>query len=323
MAQAVDVNRFSARPSERTSVLGRASSHVVLAGEYASAYGYPTVAVGLDGQTRAYAMPGRASEPCRLRVASLGIEVAEGDPHPAAAGLDALLEALRHRRPVAELAFEVTTDAPAFGALGTATAIGMALTRALAPTATEAEQAELALTYARAAGSVATSDDAIVAARGGCLSFELGRAPTPLSVKRPAFLCIGVDADVGGSMVRVVAARRARAHKDTDQTLRAIGGVSTILRAALEDGDYRDVGRLMNENQYLLQRLDLTTAAVHRMCVLARTAGAVGTKATGSDASGCVVALTTDAADAHLVIRLWSRESFRGIVYPLPVTRSL
>jgi hydroxymethylglutaryl-CoA reductase len=61
--------------------------------------------------------------------------------------------------------------------------------------------------------------------------------------------------------------------------------------AALQNGEYQQLGALMNINHGLLNALEVSTPEIESMVSIARAAGAVGVKLTGGGGGGSVVAL--------------------------------
>ncbi|MFW5928821.1 MAG: mevalonate kinase, partial [Halobacteriota archaeon] len=74
----------------------------------------------------------------------------------------------------------------------------------------------------------------------------------------------------------------------------SIGVVSREGRAAVEAGDVREVGRLMDVNHGLLEALGVSTSRLSELVWRARERGAEGAKLTGAGGGGCVVALGGD-----------------------------
>jgi mevalonate kinase len=66
----------------------------------------------------------------------------------------------------------------------------------------------------------------------------------------------------------------------------------------------------MDLNQMLLSGLMLSTEEIEAMCRLAREAGALGAKLTGSGGGGCVVALAAD--DPEPILESWEKAGFRS-----------
>lgn len=70
-------------------------------------------------------------------------------------------------------------------------------------------------------------------------------------------------------------------------------------RKALEEGDIRRVGELMNKNHSLLQEITVSNEVLDKMVQIAREAGALGAKVTGTGRGGNINVLTpgTDLQD--------------------------
>ena len=302
---------------------GRASGKVILSGEHAAVYGFRAVAVGLERGAIARAIP-LAAAPCQLRVGDL--ELRASDNHDLARAFVAVVETFavtRAGRALLPVRVEVSTSLPAGSGLGSSAAIGVALIRALDPRASEAEVLTRAMVWERVFHGNPSGIDALVAARGGCFTFERGQGAVPIRLPRRAFLCIG-QSGAGAStraMVSSVAALRMRAPEIAEATFAAIGAISDDLARSLRAGDLREVGRLMRANHVLLRRLGLSTPAIDTMCELARLAGAHGAKLTGGGGGGCVVALCATRLEADAVLLAWRREAFDGFIAPLGAAR--
>ncbi|RLE71054.1 MAG: mevalonate kinase, partial [Thermoprotei archaeon] len=60
---------------------------------------------------------------------------------------------------------------------------------------------------------------------------------------------------------------------------------------ALEMGDVKTIGELMNINHGLLSAIGVSTMELERLIYIARNAGALGAKLTGAGGGGLIVAL--------------------------------
>jgi len=107
-----------------------------------------------------------------------------------------------------------------------------------------------------------------------------------------------------------VAKLRERRREMVDRSVRAIDSLVQNAKLALEAGDTVGLGRLMDLNQMLLSGLMLSTEEIETMCRLAREAGALGVKLTGSGGGGCVVALAPD--DPAPILERWEKAGFRS-----------
>jgi mevalonate kinase len=115
-------------------------------------------------------------------------------------------------------------------------------------------------------------------------------------------------------MVDSVARQRAAQPAVTQKTFDAIDAVVRNARLAIEAGDVRALGKLLDLNQMLLAGLLLSTQEIESMCDAARESGALGAKLTGAGGGGCVIALTEARADAERVLRAWSELGRTGFV---------
>jgi len=78
-----------------------------------------------------------------------------------------------------------------------------------------------------------------------------------------------------------------------------IGEISSAARRAIEAGNLKTLGKLMNENHTLLQTLTVSSPKLDRLVETARTAGARGAKLSGGGRGGNMIALVhADSAEA-------------------------
>jgi hydroxymethylglutaryl-CoA reductase len=103
-----------------------------------------------------------------------------------------------------------------------------------------------------------------------------------------------------GRTKQVVAGVRKRREQNAphyDAIFEQIDVLSRAGAEALADGDYGELGRLMNICQGLLNAIGVSTAELEGMIGIARAAGAVGAKLTGAGGGGSIVALCPGAVD--------------------------
>jgi len=112
------------------------------------------------------------------------------------------------------------------------------------------------------------------------------------------------------AMVEHVAKLRERKPELVDRSFEGIRSLVANARLALEADDHVGLGRLMDLNQMILSGLMLSTEEIESMCRLAREAGALGAKLTGSGGGGCVVALVQ--GDPGAVLASWENAGFRS-----------
>jgi mevalonate kinase len=92
-------------------------------------------------------------------------------------------------------------------------------------------------------------------------------------------------------MVEGVARLRERRPEAVERAVEAIGVIARNGALALQAGDARGLGELMDLNQNLLATLMVSTERLEDLCASARASGALGAKLTGAGGGGCVIAL--------------------------------
>jgi mevalonate kinase len=156
--------------------------------------------------------------------------------------------------------------------------------------------------------------DAAVAMLGGCILFERGAPISRVRLGAPLHLCVGHTGQASSTkvMVEAVARQHERRPETTRKTFEAIFTLVKNARLALEAGDGRAVGQLMDLNQMLLSGLFVSTPEIEQMCATARTCGALGAKLTGAGGGGCVIALVSSPSAAEPVLGAWKKDGFDG-----------
>lgn len=283
--------------------MARANGKVILLGEHAVVYGVPALAAGIERGARASAVP---SQRATLRLGAR--EIASGDGSELARALDALLARLA----LGPHSVEVELDLPAGAGLGASAAIGVAIARAVLEARGEPDGNERVLAAAdgweRVFHGNPSGIDAAAAASAGCLMYSRADGVRELPVGRELSLVVALAGPPASTreMVEGVARLRERRAELVDKTMAGIAALVQNARVAIETGDLAGLGRLMDLNQMLLSGLFLSTEGIERACSIAREAGALGAKLTGSGGGGAVIALT--AGDATPVLAAFARE---------------
>jgi len=306
---------------------------VILLGEHAVVYGVPAIAVGISRGAMARVTPSKEG-PSVLRLEGLPIDLrADDDERDLARSFRAVLEASSVRAPCL---VEARADLPPGGGLGCSAALGVAIARALDPKADAQLVAERAMGWERVFHGNPSGIDTAVSAQGGCLFFERGRGfeRVLLPAIGPAvgaegsgaasagklLLCVGHTGTVSStkSMVEGLARLRERRGPIVEKSFDAIRALVRNARLAIEAGDVKALGQLMDLNQMLLSGLFLSTQEIERLCGRAREVGALGAKLTGAGGGGCVVALVEDENVAERVLRSWKDDGFDGFLAETP-----
>lgn len=306
-----------------TRPLGMACGKVILLGEHAVVYGVPAIAVGIERGAHARAVR-LARGPSELRVTGWDVHVREHEEGPALARaftelLHATREALAATGATLEsYRVEAAADLPPGGGLGCSAATGVAVARALDPSASASEIAARVMAWERVFHGNPSGVDAAVSARGGCVYFERGAPLVPLRLRGGADLVLAVGSTGVASstkfMVELVAERLASAPGPTGESFEQIRGLVRAARVAIEAGDLPALGRALSQNQAALAGLALSTPEIERMCALALDAGALGAKLTGAGGGGSVVALVDSLDRGAAVVAAWEEAGFGGFV---------
>ncbi len=134
-----------------------------------------------------------------------------------------------------------------------------------------------------------------------------------LKVKTPAEIVICSTGKVANTkaMVEGVAQRKRENPKKYDPLFKRAEEVAIEGRQALEAGDVKRVGELMNENHSLLQDIEVSSKELDFLVDLARKLGALGAKLTGGGGGGCMVALTPGKQLQEKVAAAFEKEGFQ------------
>ncbi|MEM3397366.1 MAG: mevalonate kinase [Thermoplasmata archaeon] len=149
---------------------------------------------------------------------------------------------------------------------------------------------------------------------GGCLAFLKGPPPKFERIKMPSRIEIvmgntGLTANTQ-KVVEEVKTFMKREPEKTKEIFVEAEGLISAGRKALETGDYRKVGDLMNRNHELLQQLGVSSKELDLLVNLARENGAWGAKLTGTGRGGYMVALTPGVECQEKVAKAIERAGF-------------
>jgi len=262
--------------------------------------GGAVVSAAIDLKVHVNVLPG--GEAVHLLSDDLGIREELGD---SPSRLPLMAHAAR-RLPVGGATIISRSDAPPGSGLGSSGAVGVALIAALRHARGEAvtpgEVAQEAwVVETQDVGIAGGRQDQWMAALGGFRFLEfhdpaIRTEPIALDagfaaeLEDAVVLCYtGVSRVSGGTIERVMAAYQ---HGDADVTsaLRGLRALATEMVSALRNGRLDEVARILDRNWALQQRLDpaMCTPEMLALEQAVRRAGALGGKAAGSGAGGCM-----------------------------------
>ncbi|HEX7023289.1 MAG TPA: hypothetical protein VF187_00605 [Gemmatimonadales bacterium] len=265
------------------------------------------------------------------------ITLADRDPLRTDGPLGLLMAALR-RAALGPSALRTRCRAPAGSGLGSSGALDVALVAATdlargisRPPAELAEEAFLLESVD--AGLPGGRQDQYAAALGGIhhLTFERGKVTVRPIALEPSFqtelerhivICYtGFSRISSRAIERVIEAYR-RNDLRVAGALRELVGVAEEMAGALESGDFPRIGRLLDRNWELQQRLDpgMCTPEMAALESVMRRAGALGGKAAGAGAGGSMFFVVEDEpralraaeeAGATVIPFTWAAEGVR------------
>lgn len=311
------------------SVTTSAPAKAILLGEHAVNRNQPAIAASVGLRMKCHARrggyfyhlqsPGHARTFTRDEVTALGAQVdawRQAQNYPAIRELAAgdyfapakyiIAHALRDHEILADgldIAFE--SAIPRSGGLGSGGAANVALAMALAAIAGLPRDISAREQIGRwaylgdvvAHGGIASALDTQTSLLGGVIRYTSSAWGEPIPIASGLHLVIG-DTGVRGQTSEVNSRVREwlAAAPTRMRYFEMIGVLSEAAQHSLAQGDWRSLGRLMNMNQLVLEKIGVSCPELERLIEAAIGAGAFGAKLSGSGGGGIMIALTTAEA---------------------------
>jgi mevalonate kinase len=290
-------------------VQATAPGKIILFGEHAVVYGRPAIAVPLaDIRAEATLQQAEASPGFRIVAPDLQQDylVHEAGSDDALAKIIHLtLEHLGQNLPQG-VVLEVTSTIPLGRGLGSGAAISTAIARALGhffeQPLSPADISKLVFEVEKLYHGTPSGIDNTVIAFEQPVYFIKGVPLRRIGVGQPFTLVIG-DTGVIASTKEVVGDLRRRWQADQEYYEGYFDEISIIAQQArvmIERGvlDLSKLGKLMNENQELLEAIGVSASVLERLIGAARQAGAAGAKLSGAGWGGNMIALVPSQPEA-------------------------
>ena len=192
-------------------------------------------------------------------------------------------------------------DLPAMSGIGATGASSVAIVRALSEEFNlrlSDDEANAAAYQAEIAyhGPTTSGVDNMVSTYGGiiCLTRGEPNVVRKMRLRESIEVVIG-DTGIIANTKTLLAALGERKKNSPDRYGPLLKGAQQIAKeamASLEAFDLKEIGRLMDRNQSLLQEAEVSCPELDLLIDLCREAGALGAKLTGSGGGGCMLALT-------------------------------
>ncbi len=288
---------------------GIAPGKVILLGEHAVVYGVPALAAALDQGARA-------------RVAEGDVDAIRFDGVPLAPEHELYrgLAAARSLLGAPPVTLELGLDIPRGSGLGASAALGVATARALgeliaARSGDRPSQARIAAaadSWERVFHGNPSGVDRAAAMGHGVLRYVRGEEPVPIVSARILPLVIAVAGPPASTREMVDGVARLCTH-NPEQFAKNLAAIHALVDAAtgyLRSGDLASLGKLLDLCQMILAGWMLSTEAIERALGVARGAGALGAKLTGSGGGGCIVALAPGDQEAEKIEQALNESDF-------------
>jgi mevalonate kinase len=280
-----------------------APGKVILFGEHAVVYGYPAIAVPVaEVRAEARVETGAPKQGTVLIAEDLDRQIVvrdAPDDDPLARIVRLTLQTL-HRDPDPDLTITVTSTIPIARGMGSGAAVSTAIVQAMCKHFGQwlASRSISDLVYQAEVlyhGTPSGIDNTVVAFEKP-VYFVKDVGWEVFWVGAPFWLAI---ADTGIASPTKDVVQDVRGHYQAnperyEPLFRRVGQIAEAGRSAIEQGQIEVVGRLMDENQSLLQEMGVSSPELDRLVAAAREGGAAGAKLCGAGRGGNMISLITE-----------------------------
>ena len=161
---------------------------------------------------------------------------------------------------------------------------------------------------------------------GGLIWFEKNEKNIidKIELHNPVEIVMGNTGKVADT-TKAVSGVRERKEKNPDKykpIFDRAENIAYLAKDAFQDEDYKELGKLMNENHKLLQQIEVSSRELDFLVKLARNSGALGAKLTGGGLGGNMIALTPGRDLQDEVATAIEKEGFQTLKTVIGVRRS-
>jgi len=152
---------------------------------------------------------------------------------------------------------------------------------------------------------------------GGLIWFEKSEKNVinKIEIPNPIEIVMGNTGKVANTELAVkgVSNRREENPNKYSEIFNRAENIAYLAKSALEQEDFSEVGKLMNENHKLLQQIEVSTRELDFLVNIAREHGAYGAKLTGGGLGGNIIALTPGRDLQEEVANAIEKEGFQTL----------
>ncbi|MGD9092254.1 MAG: mevalonate kinase [Anaerolineales bacterium] len=300
------------------AISASAPGKIILFGEHAVVYNRPAIAVPLT-QVKAKAIiranPLGERDAVEIQAPNIGLEAYLSDlsdTDPLAAAVNKLTSLLGVRY-IPACTIRITSSIPVSSGLGSGTAVTVALIRALSAflghPLPNKQVCELTYEVEILHHGTPSGIDNTVVTYAMPIFYKRGDAIETFSVRKPFTIVIGDTGIRYPTSITVGDVRKAWQTSPTgyENTFDAIGDIASAARDAIERGDLKTLGALMNSNHEYLQKLGVSSPELDHLVNAARDAGALGAKLSGGGRGGNMIAMVAPG-EAHSLAKILIKE---------------
>ena len=286
------------RPDEGDAkAAGTAAGKVILLGEHAVVYGKHALALPIKEAVSVAVFADQANPVISIPDWGLEQPIGASDETGVGAAIALIQEHLGIES--ARYSLRIRSKLPRAMGLGSSAAIAVAITRAYSDALNlgldDAQVNAVAFECEKLAHGTPSGIDNTVATYGEptvfCNAESLQIDPVQLKESPPVVVACSGKSGLTKEQVAGVRARHARSGAHYAAIFDEIDALTLAAASALASADYAELGLLMNICHGLLGAIEVSTSELENMVNLARAAGAVGAKITGSGGGGSIVAL--------------------------------
>jgi len=285
-------------------VFGNAPGKIILFGEHAVVYGQPAIAIPVKKvKATAHVIPQISPEAGQVHIEAPDINIdadlkALDEDDPLVKAIHLTLEAVSPSH-TPSFTLQITSNIPISAGMGSGAAISVAIIRAvssfLGKSLPDEKISELAYEVEKIHHGTPSGIDNNVIANQKPVYFVRGEPIQFLTIERPTHWVIADTGQKTPTRETVSAVRALHAADSTrfDDIFEQIGSITHNARIPLVKGKLEALGWLMNENQRLLEKLNVSSPDLDHLIKTARTAGAYGAKLSGGGRGGNMIALAS------------------------------